>query len=73
MNMIESIVRDGMITFLVQKQIFCPVTGNLLDRDTCAVMHDADGDPVQVFDPSLPAKMDDSCYEFKSGWGWYRR
>lgn len=43
--------RKGMIRAMVQKAIFCTVSGDLLDIRTCVVVLDADGDPAAVFSP----------------------
>lgn len=51
-SMVEAI-HEEWIRGLVQKQIFCPITGHVLDYRTCAVVRDADGDPVGVYDPAV--------------------
>lgn len=51
-------MNENMIRFLVQKYITCPVTGNILDMRTCAVILDRDGDPLAVYDPSVPAELE---------------
>jgi len=52
MNIIEDAVRRNMVRFLVQKAIFCPWSGEVLDYRTCVVMVDTDGDPVAVMSQS---------------------
>lgn len=53
----QSVVRENFIRFLVQKHIFCPLTGVVLDYRTCTVILDSDGDPAQVFAPSIGEKL----------------
>lgn len=51
MSSIESTVRRNMVRSLVQRDITCNYTGQILDMDTCAVLIDADGDPFAVLAP----------------------
>lgn len=37
-----------LIRYLVARAIICPVTGEVLDMDTCVVFLDTDGDPCLV-------------------------
>lgn len=46
-----------MVKALVQRNIFCPVTGEVLDMDTCTVILDSDGDPAMVFAPSVGPRL----------------
>lgn len=41
--------RKGMVRGLVQMHITCPLSGDILDMDTCVVILDSDGDPCRVF------------------------
>lgn len=52
MNDLEIILRTEMVKYLVQKTIFCPGTGQLLDARTCVILNDTDGDPAAVLSPS---------------------
>lgn len=52
MNDLEEILRAEMVKYLVQKAIFCPGTGELLDVRTCVVLNDEDGDRVAVLSPA---------------------
>lgn len=47
----EEIMRKNLVRFLVQKSIFCPITGEVLDIDSCVVILDPDGDPSMVISP----------------------
>lgn len=49
--MIENILRQNFVKYLVQKAIFCPISGDVLDVRTCVVVLDSDGDPSAVFSP----------------------
>jgi hypothetical protein len=44
-------LRTQLVRYLVQRAITCPITGDVLDVRTCAVVLDADGDPAAVFSP----------------------
>lgn len=48
---LEETMRDGMVLAMVQRQIFCPQTGHVLDVRTCTVILDKDDDPVAVYSP----------------------
>lgn len=41
----------NLVRYLVQRTIFCPVSGDVLDVRSCAVIRDDDGDPVYVISP----------------------
>lgn len=41
-------MRKRLVEYLVQKTIFCPVTGTVLDVRTCVVILDRDSDPAAV-------------------------
>lgn len=47
----EETMRDILRLALVQKAIFCPVTGAVLDIDTAKFLVDNDGDPAYVLSP----------------------
>lgn len=40
------------IRALVARDITCQQTGKVLDKRTCLVVRDSDGDPIAVLDPS---------------------
>lgn len=48
---IESMVRQEWSKGIVQKQIFCPLKGTVLDMDTCWFVVDSDGDPRIAVSP----------------------
>jgi len=48
MNTLEDLLRRNVIVNLVQRNITCPVTGEVLDVRTCVVLLDNDGDPRAV-------------------------
>lgn len=48
--MIEA-MRDTLRLALIQRQIFCPVTNELLDTRTARFLSDSDGDPAYVLSP----------------------
>ena len=48
MTTLRAILRQNMVTGLVQRAILCPVTGQILDVRTCVVLVDSDGDPAAV-------------------------
>ena len=50
--MIENILRQELVKYLVQKHIFCPINGVVLDVRTCVVVLDSDGDPALVMSPA---------------------
>lgn len=45
---LEDHVRREFRRFLVQKTIFCGLTGEVLDMDKSVFINDADGDPAVV-------------------------
>lgn len=49
----QTTVRREMVRSLVMRRITCSITGQVLDMDTCAVVIDADGDPIDVADPAV--------------------
>ena len=51
MDTLETLLREQMVTWLISKAITCPVSGALLDVQTCVVLVDADGDPARVLSP----------------------
>ncbi len=53
MSDIRTTVQAMLIRALVQRHIFCPLTGKVLDERTCTVILDSDGDPHMVLDPSI--------------------
>lgn len=59
MTDLTSILRRNMIRHLVQKTIFCPTTGQILDVRTCVVVNDRDGDPHAVLSPEGWASISD--------------
>jgi hypothetical protein len=54
---LEKKMRDTLVTYMVQRLIFCPVTGSVLDVRTCGVLVDADGDPAYVCSPEAYAAI----------------
>ena len=48
---IEKAVDRQMVMYIVQRNIFCPVTGAVLDIRTCKWFVDKDGDPAYVLSP----------------------
>lgn len=48
---IQQEVDRQMVRYIVQRNIFCPVTGAVLDVRTCKWFVDADGDPAYVLSP----------------------
>lgn len=48
---VQQEVDRQMVLFIVQRNIFCPVTGAVLDVRTCKWFVDADGDPAYVLSP----------------------
>lgn len=49
--MIENKVRDMLLLAMVQRNIFCPVTNEVLDIRTVKYLVDRDGDPNYVMSP----------------------
>lgn len=60
---LKEMMDERMIQFLVQKTIMCPITGKVLDMDTCAVVRDRDGDAVAVYAPEVLDALDDEKTE----------
>lgn len=60
MQDIEERMRKQLVRFLVQRNITCPATGEVLDMDTCVVLVDSDGDPKAVLSQAGWAAMDDA-------------
>lgn len=56
----ETTMRRGMVLAMVQRQIMCRFTGDVLDVDTCAVVLDADGDPMDVASPRVLDMLTDA-------------
>lgn len=48
---IEKAVDKQMLTYLVQRQITCPITGAVLDVRTARYFVDHDGSPAYVLSP----------------------
>lgn len=48
---LEDILRKQMVSYLVSRNITCPVTEKVLDTRTCVVLTDRDGDPAFVLSP----------------------
>lgn len=59
-NEMERTVRQEMVRALVMRRITCRFTGRVLDMDTCAVVLDPDGDPMDVADPSVLELLGDA-------------
>lgn len=51
MTNIEDAVRKQLVAFIVQRQIFCPITNAVLDVRTCKWLVDKNGDPAYVMSP----------------------
>jgi hypothetical protein len=54
---IETQVRKEWVRGLVQKAIFCPFGGEVLDVRTCVVVLDADNDPRMVISPQTYRRL----------------
>lgn len=52
-NTLENQLKKTLLRALVQRAIFCPFSGELLDVDTCGYFVDADGDPNYVMSMSV--------------------
>lgn len=50
-------MRDALKLYLVQRAIFCPITGAVLDVRSCGVFVDGDGDPAYVVSPEAFAAI----------------
>lgn len=48
----ETMIRKQMVKGMVQRAIFCPYSGEVLDVRTCVVLVDRDGDPAHVMSPT---------------------
>ena len=46
---LETKMRRELLRYIISKQIFCPLTGQVLDLDECVVILDSDNDPVAAF------------------------
>ncbi len=66
-------LHHALIKMLVQRHIFCPLTGNLLDIRTCVVVLDKDGDPAHVFDPAVKEMFDKTKSDLPEGNSWMDR
>ena len=58
-----------LVRYLVQKAVFCPGTGAVLDVRTCVVLVDADGDPAVVLSPEGWANVPEANRELLTGRG----
>lgn len=45
---IQQFLEKQLVLYIVQRDIFCPITGAVLDVRTCKWFVDADGDPAVV-------------------------
>lgn len=70
---IQEEVRKRLIRYLVMRAIVCPITGKVLDTDSCAVVLDADGDPSSVYDPEVKARFEASRSDLPEGFTWMER
>ena len=53
MNTFTDQIRNNYIKYLVQRQIWCPITQeDILDVRTCVVILDGNGDPETVYSPA---------------------
>ena len=57
MSDLETKMRERLTLALVQRDITCRVTGEVLDIRTCAVLVDPDGDPAYVLSPEGYAQL----------------
>lgn len=57
MTELINLMHERMIRHLVQLAITCPLTGAVLDVRTCAVLTDADGDPIAVLSPEAAQQI----------------
>lgn len=46
-------VRRQLLTYIIQRNIFCPVSGEVLDVRTAKYFVDKDGDPAYVLSPKV--------------------
>ena len=51
MSTLRNTVNRSMIIYMAQRDIFCRVSGEVLDVRTCVVVLDPEGDPAQVLSP----------------------
>lgn len=49
---LETHMRDQLRLMLVQRAIFCPVSGEVMDVRTCITINDVDDDPEVVLSPA---------------------
>lgn len=61
-------VREQLVRYLVQRAITCPITGDVLDVRTCAVVLDSDGDPAAVFSPEGGQLVADTAGALRPGY-----
>lgn len=61
----ENTIRKNFVKYLVQQNIFCPVSGRVLDVRTCYVILDSDGDPAYVVDPEVGKTIEGMIAEGK--------
>lgn len=54
---IKKTVQRQLVGYIVQRNIFCPVTGEVLDVRTCKWLVDKDGDPAYVISPGAYEKV----------------
>jgi len=62
MSDMEKTMRREMVRSLVMRRITCRFTGSILDMDTCAVILDGDGDPMDVTDAAVLDLLDDAAH-----------
>ncbi|QGJ95230.1 hypothetical protein QDA11_gp10 [Microbacterium phage Jayden] len=53
-------MRDTLRLYLVQRAIFCPVTGQVLDIRTARFVLDSNGDPHLALSPDAAEKIEAS-------------
>lgn len=72
---LQAILNQHVIYSLVQEDITCRLTGETLNRDTCAVVLDENDEPIMVFDPSVPAllELEDGSSPLNEGYTWMDR
>lgn len=56
----EEDAKKMLLLTMVQKMIFCPVTNEVLDIDTCGYFVDGDGWPAYVLSPAAFAAVSKS-------------
>lgn len=57
MNIFTDSLHDMLVMTMVQRNIFCPITGAVLDVRTCGILFDSDGDPAYVCSPEAYAAI----------------